>query len=49
LIPTGYYQQFRYYSGGVVLLGKPTSVQLAIRTEGQPGRVFVDNAFLKRE
>ena len=49
LIPTGYYQQFRYYSGGVVLLGKPTSVQLAIRTEGQPGRVFVDSAFVKIE
>jgi hypothetical protein len=48
LVPAGSYRQFRRYSGTLTLVGAPSSMQLAIRTAGLAGRVYVDNVYLRR-
>jgi len=48
LVPAGSSRQFRRYSGTLTLVGTPSSVQLAIRTGGLAGRVYIDNVFLRR-
>lgn len=48
LVTAGSYRQFRRYGGTLTLVGAPSSIQMAIRTGGLAGRVYVDNVYLRR-